>query len=273
MLLSQEYSFQVIEEDESEIVCLVRRKDEPLLCKEINDDPIPNYLRTRQIVVKEVIYGDRAYIVVKCSCHCFTRKKCPCRHFYAIADRSPKAEDFSPECLKSYELYYGDDKQYTESADTTIEMIESCGGLVLRMTLEDFKNEMKEQHVNLDWYQSANNELGIDTTPRDDNLAKKLSSIHSSSAFKSSTQNTRTKKKSVYSRTNKSFLECVEKASSEEDVQDIMETLNALQGRILARKKRKSEATSSAGTVSSFPPLEKRNKVPRLEPRGSPRKS
>ena len=87
------------------MVCLVRKMDgiEPAAD---DGDPVPNYLRTRQVIVREVVIENKVYVLVTCGCHYFTRKKGPCHHFYAIVSREPSVEDFSPECLQSYELLY-----------------------------------------------------------------------------------------------------------------------------------------------------------------------
>ena len=97
---------------------------------------------------------------------------------------------------------------------------------------------MKEQYSNLDWYKSAHNDLGIDSVPRDDNFATKLSICMPISIRSEALEiMANTKKQSAYSRTQKSYVECPNNATSEEDVNNILETLNALHGRISGRKK------------------------------------
>ena len=248
------------------MVCLVRKMDgiEPAAD---DGDPVPNYLRTRQVIVREVVIENKVYVLVKCGCHYFTRKKGPCRHFYAIVSREPSVEDFSPECLQSYELFYGEKAEFTQMCDETIGRFESHGGLLLQISLATFKMGVKKQHSDLDWYKTAYNEIGIDTVPREENIAKKLSSYTSTSNALDIMANP--KKQSAYSCTHKSYLECADLATSEEDVQDIYDSLNLLRGRILGRKQNKSN-NCVGGSIGSFPPIEKARKVARKAPHGSP---
>ena len=271
------------------MVCLVRKSDEALLDKEITGDPVPNYIRTREVIFREINVGGTEHVLMKCGCDYFTRIKGPCRHFYAIVDRTPEPGDFSPECLKSYELFYQEDEEYTQKADATIDLMESHGGLVLKTTLSEFKKGMEKQCEDLEGYLSMFNELGVDTTPRDVNLAQKLPSCASSPSTRSSllSRLANSKKQSAYTRTHKAYHLCTDMASSEADVQDITDTLSDLHFRILSRKKKTTNPAASSvssvpevekssevieksnhvqSSVSSLPEVEKSNKVPRIEP-------
>lgn len=264
------YSYQISHEDDSQMICLVRRKDG--LAK-INDngDPVPRYMRTRKITVQEIMVDEKPSVLVVCDCHYFNRKKGPCRHFYAVIKRAPIVEDFSPECYKAYELYYGENKDITDEFDRIIDMIESNGGLVLKYSLAEFKMNLKEQYVNLGWYERTYNDIGEDTTPRSDSLAKNLS-LFVPKDTKSNILGTLsdTSKQSAYSRTKKIYNECTDNATSEEDVKDMIETLNRLNGRILGRKKQANNG--NPGSLGSFPSVVKVEKLARLKPPGSPRK-
>ncbi len=231
---------------------------------------------TRQLVLRKVLVDGIEHVLVTCGCQHFTRKKCQCRHFYAVVNREPCSADFSPECLKSYELYYGDKEDFTQMCDETIARSESYGGLLIPVSLADFKASMKEQHINLDWYVQTYNDIGIDTTKRycDDKLDMKMSAAKISAEACSSSPSVDVlgvmadpKKQSAYSRTNKSYLECTEIAASEEDVADMLDTLSQLRGRMLGRKS-KAKSNILAGRIGSLPALETRKTVQRKKPHG-----
>lgn len=137
-----------MQEDASQMECLIRkmRNTQGLACV---GSPVPNYLCTRRLIIREVVVDGKVYVLIKCGCNYFCRKKGPCRHFYALVDREPTVEDFSPECYQSYEVFYGENEEYTRKCDVAINMMESHGGLLLQTTLEKFKKGMKEQHVDL----------------------------------------------------------------------------------------------------------------------------
>lgn len=211
-----------------------------------------------------------------CGCYHFTRKKCQCRHFYAVVDREPSYEDFSPECLKAYEMYYGDSIEFTRMCDEIIARSESYGGLLLPISLAELKAGMQNQHKeDLAWYMSSYNDVGIDTTKRycDENVNAKISAARitaeacSSSSLDALDIMANPKKQSAYTRTSTSYRECTDIASSEEDVRDILATLSQLRGRILGRK---SEAlgNNSTGIISSLPSMETARSVERKKPHG-----
>ena len=232
--------------------------------EEDSDFPVPNYLRTRKIIVREVLHNDDVYVLIICTCPHFTRKRCQCRHFYALITRCPKVEDFSPECLQSYELFHSehDEAEYTQGIDEVVDMFESYGGLMLKMSLSDFKEGMREQRVNLSWYQSTFNDIGIDTTPRDSKVTPQRHRSLPDTVALDVLSNV--KKQSAYTRTIKSFTECANVAKSEDDVKDMLDTLNDLHGRILGRKNKQS----SGNIVHGFPSMETKVRVKRKDPRG-----
>lgn len=263
------YAYQIVHEDDSQMQCWVRKMDEARKKRDA-DDPIPNYMRTRQIIIREIYVGENVYTLIKCGCHYFKRKKAPCRHFYAIMNRGPEAEDFSPECLKSYELYYGEDDVFTKKCDAIIAMIESHGGLLINSSLKDFKMGMKDQYVDRKWYESLYNDIGVDTTLRSDGFAKKLICLPTIAKANDLETLANPMKQSAYTRTKKCFYDCADNATSEEDVMDMINTLNALNGRILGRKKKRGDTVFRS--IGSFPATVKAKTVSRKKPPGSPRK-
>ena len=54
------------------MVCLVRKMDGILEPAADDGDPVPNYLRTRQVIVREVFIENKVYVLVTCGYHYFT---------------------------------------------------------------------------------------------------------------------------------------------------------------------------------------------------------
>lgn len=85
------------------------------------------------------------------------------------------------------------------------------------------------------------------------------------------------KKQSAYGRTYKHFTQCSDIADSEEDVQDIVDAMNALYVKLMAKKKQQQKPNVNlkndgykGARVQDFPALEKKQKVQRKAPFGSP---
>ena len=159
-----DYSYQVVQEDDSQMTCLVR-KPIAKFATSATPCPIPRYSRTRQVIFREVLVDGKPRVVVTCSCDYFTRKHGPCRHFYGTVKRGPRVDDFAPDCFKSYELYYGTNDAFTKRCDVSTNAINAHGGLILDTSLKELKSTLRDERVDLSWYKAAWSPLGIQTNP------------------------------------------------------------------------------------------------------------
>ena len=185
----------------------------------------------------------------------------------------PQAEDFSPECFTSYELFYDEDEEYTTKCNDIIDKMKSHGGLLLKMTLAEFKEHMKAEHKDLPWYMLAYNDLGIDTTPRDGSYAERISSVAALNASIASAKAIEVmanpKKQSAHTRTYKQYQECIDLAKTEEDMQLIIKALNGCYGTLLGRQKKENgKHLRNENGCDSYPEVETRKNVTRYKPTG-----
>lgn len=276
-----DYCFQVEQGDQCIVECLVRKHAPKSSSSGTNASPVPNYLRTRKVVLQEVPIGDETYVVVKCDCGHFTRKRCPCRHVYSIMNRPPTAADFSPECFKEYGRRYGESAVYTDKCDLVMSTIDTYGGLLIKSTLREFADKvMKVQYTNLEWYKSTHNDLGIDTNPRAGNIdATVLASAVASGANNQSTTATSVldimadpKKQSPYTRAIKAYEEMCGAAKSEEEVQFMIAGLNSLTAQMKGMRIGKNDPSVAGRGMASYPNVQHAKKVARRTQHGSPSK-
>ena len=104
-----DYSYQVVQEDDSQMTCLVR-KPIAKFATSATPCPIPRYSRTRQVIFREVLVDGKPRVVVTCSCDYFTRKHGPCRHFYGTVKRGPRAPACRPFCLGRDKSGHGEEE-------------------------------------------------------------------------------------------------------------------------------------------------------------------
>ena len=252
------YTYFTIEHTGSVMSCLVKKchRDVKSECKNF---PVPNYLRTRKVRIEQVSVGDFSHVLIRCDCNYFTREKCPCRHFYALVNRTPIWEDFSPEHFQSYELFYGEEgrEEYTRAASEMIQMMELHGGLLLKMTLAQFVRIMKrpQDGYDLTFFQCTENDLGLDTTLRFGTYIHDRTP-HSSDALAIMAN---PKKQKPYQLALKPYKECAYAAKSEEDVDELIGTLVQLKAKFIRGRSQQNQGRQ----FHDFPHQEKRTKVQR----------
>ena len=267
-----DYTYILTKEDSCQLTALVLRKnDEGDKKSDKIDDPIPRYHRTRQVTIKEEVIEETSCVVIKCSCMHFGRQKYPCRHIYCIIHQAPDVVHFSPDCLLHYELFYGEEgmERFTGLCDRITNIQECHGGLVLwNTTLSEFKSQMKEQRGDIELYKKALSDLGVDVTPRDESIARKLS------AYKCDDANSNTKRKpSAQESTIKSYRECCNVAKTEEDFAIINSALTTARGEIMMKNSRGSGVNTQKGVVKDMPAVESKPTEKRKMPPGSPTKN
>ena len=261
--------------------------------------PIPSYRLTRTVRLKEVRREMKkgVGVIIQCSFHLYTRIKGPCRHIYCIIKQPPIAEHFGFENHKLYELAYADDDEYTTKVDSYNAEVESYGGgLLLDTSLDELKkNNLKEEHINLDWYKQAMNNLGIDVNP----LSKSLSSnkncgdcsfaaneggeCHvavSAGRLKNGEYGDNLGKladpklQSYYTRGLPKYTELMNAVQNEEEYQEAAGVLDSLLAKLLGGKKKETQSADGSGEDSmgilSYPAIETRVTVPRKKPFFSP---
>ena len=124
---------------------------------------IPDYAHTRLVMFREVMVEEVPHTVFSCKCYHFKRKRCACRHFFAVLDSSPKIEHFYPDCLKEYEVEYAEagSEIFSKKCDDLIEMHDFYGGMLLKKSFDEVMVELNQsrQLVNESFFLEAHNNL------------------------------------------------------------------------------------------------------------------
>ena len=100
-------------------------------------DPKPSYIRTRRVTVTLVLEDEQLYANFICDCGMYLCEMHPCRHIYAIIRNDPNANHFFPETLKSYELFYNKDDDYTAKVKKSRSLIKKHGGVLMKEYVEN----------------------------------------------------------------------------------------------------------------------------------------
>ena len=168
-------------------------------------------------------------------------------------------------------------------------------GVIIQCSCHLKKNNLKEEHINLDWYKQAMNNLGIDVNP----LSKSLSSnkncgdcsfaaneggeCHvavSAGRLKNGEYGDNLGKladpklQSYYTRGLPKYTELMNAVQNEEEYQEAAGVLDSLLAKLLGGKKKETQSADGSGEDSmgilSYPAIETRVTVPRKKPFFSP---
>ena len=269
----------MVEQNDSKLEVLCRELDEQpeQVAPEDEDRRIPKYKRTRRVLFQEVELGGEKHTVVSCSCHHFISRRCLCRHIYSILELPPKTEHFYPDCLKLYEVEYGEDgsELFTSRCDALTNLYDRHEGIVFKKALHDITDlfEKSRECIDIEFYNARLHHV-CDVNPRNSS-ALSSSSFTLSSVFKDhrvTAKKTKTNPYSVHLKDYSMMTSLVTCEEGDNYVQNLLhkgiQDLLAMQ----ANKRNGSKPSRTGQGLASFPDMETQKKVARLKPMGSPTK-
>jgi len=260
-----------------EVLCRELHKEAEVITPEDDYSRIPKYKHTRRVLFKEVELGGKKHTVVSCTCNHFISRRCLCRHIYSIIDVPPKTEHFYPDCLKLYEVEYGEvgSELFSSKVDVITNMYDSHGGLVFKKSLDDMTSLFAKSRecVDIEFYNARLDRI-CDVNPLNSNEVASMSFTLSSALndHRVSSKKMKTNPYSIHLKDYSMMTSLVTCEKGNNYVQELLykgiQDLLAIQ----ANKTNGCNASMTSPRLASFPNMETQKKIARLKPMGLPTK-
>ena len=123
-------------------------------------NPLPCFDRTRTVTVFEQYIGDVAYVGVNCDCHFMLRRSHACRHIYSALNIKPTPDHVFPECLKAYETFMMEHREFTNKCCAKKDLLLSKGCLMLEGSLDEVcMCAVDSKMHDLEWFMEAKRKI------------------------------------------------------------------------------------------------------------------